>query len=319
MVPGPLQRGIGCCPCESDTHFSHALGIEETSVSLFSAGVMTGFDASGHIAEETKNASIVAARGLWTSAVATGVCGFLTMILFLFCVPADTTSILSAPQPFVLVYAQALGRGGATFMTILATLGLILNTSIAIVAASRLIFAVARDGILPLSGWIGKVTTDGQPRNAVRIMLVFGAVLLCVILPSNVAFTSLISAGGVPTIAAYGLIALLRLTMTPKAFRSSHYHLGKFAPLLYLIVVLYQGVVFAVDISPFFFPVTAAANFNFAVIIFCAATIFAILSWWFIPEDKWLRRDHVERQFREADGIGTHSPTPSEPVDGKKD
>jgi hypothetical protein len=70
--------------------------------------------------------SIVAARGIWTSAVATGVCGFLTMILFLFCTPADTESILNAPQPFVLVYAQALGRGGATFLTLLATLGLIL-------------------------------------------------------------------------------------------------------------------------------------------------------------------------------------------------
>jgi len=163
----------------------------------------------------------------------------------------------------VLVYAQALGSGGATFMTILATLGLIMvsqvlinqsvrpnaalqNTSIVIVAASRLIFAVARDGVLPLSGWIGTVTQDGQPRNAVRVMLVFGAVLLCVILPSNVAFTSLISAGTVPTIAAYGLIGLLRLTMTPKDFRSSHYHLGKFGPLLFLIVVLYQGIVFAV-------------------------------------------------------------------------
>ncbi len=120
------------------------------------------------------------------------------------------------------------------------------NTSIAIVAASRLIFAVARDGVLPLSGWIGTVTQDGQPRNAVRVMLVFGAVLLCVILPSNVAFTSLISAGGVPTIAAYGLIGLLRLTMTPKGFRSSKYHLGKVAPLLYLVVVVYQGIVFAV-------------------------------------------------------------------------
>ena len=56
MVLGPLRRGTGFCPCESDTSFSHALDIEETSVSLFSAGVMTGFDASGHIAEETKNA-----------------------------------------------------------------------------------------------------------------------------------------------------------------------------------------------------------------------------------------------------------------------
>lgn len=39
--------------------------------------------------------------------------------------------------------------------------------SIAIVAASRLISAIARDGILPGSSWIGKVHHNGQPRNAV--------------------------------------------------------------------------------------------------------------------------------------------------------
>jgi translation initiation factor 5B len=120
------------------------------------------------------------------------------------------------------------------------------NTSIAVVAASRLIFAVARDGVLPLSGWIGTVTHDGQPRNAVRIMYIFGAILLCTILPSNVAFTSLISAGGVPTIAAYGLIALLRLTMTRGDFKGSKYYLGKWGPPMYLITVIFQGLVFAV-------------------------------------------------------------------------
>ncbi len=86
-------------------------------------------------------------------------------------------------------------------MTILAALGLIMNTSIAIVAASRLIFAIARDGVLPGSAWVGQVTSDGRPRNAVTVMYVFGAILLCTILPSNVAFTSLISAGAIRKIA----------------------------------------------------------------------------------------------------------------------
>jgi hypothetical protein len=62
-----------------------------------------------------------------------------------------------------------------------------------------------------------------------------------------VAFTSLISAGGVPTIAAYGLIALLRLTMTPKAFRSSRYYLGKLGPPFYLIAAIFQALIFAVS------------------------------------------------------------------------
>jgi translation initiation factor 5B len=77
-------------------------------------------------------------------------------------------------------------------------------------------------------------------------MFVFAAVLLCSIIPSQVAFTSLISAGGVPTIAAYALIAALRLTCTPHAFKSSHFYLGRWARPMYLATVLFNGLVFAV-------------------------------------------------------------------------
>lgn len=71
--------------------------------------------------------SVVAARGIFSSAIATGVFGFITTIVFLFCTPdIDTWFSLSAPQPFVLIYSMALGKGGATFMTILAVVGLIL-------------------------------------------------------------------------------------------------------------------------------------------------------------------------------------------------
>ncbi|TBU27707.1 amino acid transporter [Dichomitus squalens] len=284
---------------------------------LFTAGTMIGFDASGHIAEETKNASVVAGQGIITSVVATGVLGFATTILFLFCTPdLDTLFALEAPQPFVQIYALALGKGGSVFMTIIATLGLILSTSVAIVAASRLIFAVARDGVLPLSGWIGQVDAQKQPRNAVTVMFVFGAFILCTILPSQVAFTSLISAGGIPTTAAYGLIALLRLTMTPNDFTNSHFYLGRWRIPFYISAVLFNGLVFAVcnsghvpghvmnilqvQISPFSFP-TDASTFNFACVILGSVTIFGILSWYFVPEEKWLRRDQVLQQLKVAD------------------
>jgi amino acid transporter len=235
---------------------------------LFTSGTLTGFDASGHVAEETKNASIVAARGILSSAIATGVLSFATIILYLFCAPPiDVWLTLEAPQPFVQIYASALGKGGAIVMTIVAIVGLVLvlivrvvircnnlfnlyfslqNTSVCIVAASRLIFAIARDGVLPGSHWIGQVNHDGQPRHAVIVMFGFGAVLLCSILPSVVAFTSLISAGGVPTIAAYGLIALLRLTQTPNAFQSSKFGLGRFKTPFYISAVLFNALIVAV-------------------------------------------------------------------------
>ena len=111
--------------------------------SLFTSGTMTGFDASGHVAEETKNAryalvvslssclkqvvSIIAGKGILSSALATGILGFAATILFLFCIPElDTFFSLPAPQPFVLVYALALGKKASIFMTIIAVLGLIM-------------------------------------------------------------------------------------------------------------------------------------------------------------------------------------------------
>ncbi|KAG6896856.1 hypothetical protein C0992_005603 [Termitomyces sp. T32_za158] len=246
---------------------------------------MTGFDASGHIAEETKNARIVAGKGILSSAIATGILGFITTILFLFCTPDyGTLFSLNAPQPFVQIYALALGKE---------------NTSIAIVASSRLVFAVARDGVLPLSSWIGKVDSSGQPRHAITVIYIFGACILCTILPSQVAFTSLVSAGAVPTIAAYGLISLLRLTMTPDRFKSSYFYLGKFATPFYICAAIFNAIVFSVDVSPFFFPVTAE-TFNFACVIFGAVTIFGIISWWITPEEKWLRHELVMKAFEEV-------------------
>ena len=53
---------------------------------LATAGILIGFDASGHVAEETKNASLSAARGLFWSTVTSGIGGFICVILFLFCV-----------------------------------------------------------------------------------------------------------------------------------------------------------------------------------------------------------------------------------------
>lgn len=295
--------------------------------------------------------SVVAGKGILTSAFATGVLGFATAILFLFCTPdLDTLFALEAPQPFVQIYALALGKGGSIFMTIIAVIGLMLvrlpfppllpskaypqNTSIAIVAASRLVFAVARDGVLPLSGWISTVTADGQPRNAVTVIFVFAAALLCTILPSQVAFTSLVSAGGVPTIAAYGLIALLRLTLTPNDFQSSHFRLGAFAKPFYASAAFFNAIVFAVRTLPssavlagaypyagydlaFLFPchrtdlqfrewaalrcLVALAERPQACVIFGSVTIFGIASWYFTPADKWLRRELVLQALQTAD------------------
>ena len=75
-------------------------------------------------------------------------------------------------------------------MTVIAILGLWLNTVVVVIAASRLVFAIARDGVLPGSSWIGKVKRNGQPKNAVLFVGGIAGLILCIILASPVAFTS---------------------------------------------------------------------------------------------------------------------------------
>jgi len=50
--------------------------------------------------------------------------------------------------------------------------------------------------------------------------------------------------------------------MTPDDFKSSKFKLGPFAKYFYVAAAFFNAIVFAVQVSPFFFPVTAE-TFNF--------------------------------------------------------
>ena len=154
-------------------------------------------------------------------------------------------------------------------------------------ASSRLIWAVARDGVLPFSGWISAVSDKKQPRNAIIIMHAVAALLLCTILPSPVAFTSLVSAAGVPTITAYALICFGRTFITPNEFKHARWSLGRFSRPLTFIAMIWNLYLAGVLFSPIEFPVTSD-TFNYSPVIFGAITIFGIVSWWITPDEKWL-------------------------------
>ena len=53
-------------------------------------------------------------------------------------------------------------------------------------------------------------------------------------------------------------------------------------------------------ISPFFFPVDAE-SFNFACVIFGTVTVFAVLSWYFTPAEKWLRQEQILQALHSAE------------------
>ena len=97
-----------------------------------------------------------------------------------------------------------------------------------------------------MSEWIARVD-NGEPRNAVKFITIIAAALLCLILPSQVAFTSMLSAGAIPLIASYGLIALLRLCFTFDKFKSTKFKLGSMRKPFYIAATLFNALFFAVS------------------------------------------------------------------------
>jgi hypothetical protein len=58
------------------------------------------------------------------------------------------------------------------------------------------------------------------------------------------------------------------------------------------VALVWNTFVACVLFSPLFFPVTNQ-TFNYACVIFGAITLFAILCWWFMPEEEWLRSKRI--------------------------
>ena len=254
---------------------------------------LVGQDASGHVAEETISAKKAAAKGVFWATVASALCGFPIIILFLFCMPPiETFYNTSAPQPFINMYAMALGPRAHVVMTIVSMVGAILNTSISLVAVSRLVFAVARDGVFPFSDVLSRVSKSKQPRNAVIFIATIAALLLCTQLPSQVAFSSLISTSAAGSIAAYGLVGIGRAFITRKTFRAGFWDMGKFGAVAAVITFIWNGFVFAVLCAPQYSDSSIAKDsslFNYAIVIMGGVTIIALAEWWRKSQGDWFQ------------------------------
>jgi amino acid transporter len=169
-------------------------------------------------------------------------------------------------------------------------IGAILNTSISMVAVSRLVFAIARDSVFPFSEALCRVSKDKQPHNAVIFIGTVAALLLCTQLPSQVAFLSLTSTSAAGSIAAYTLVGFGRAFITRKTFQPSFFDLGRFGVLSAVVTFIWNGFAFAVLCAPQYGDALIdqdAGLFNYAIVIMSGITVIGIEEWWRKSKAVW--------------------------------
>src|SRR6202041_720543 len=117
----------------------------------------TGFDAAAHVSEETHDPARRAAFGIVSAVAVSAVAGF-ALVAALPLAVKDLPAIAGRPDAALAVLSGALGEGAGHAALGLAVLAMWFAGLSSVTSASRMLFAFARDGGVPLAGALRRVS-----------------------------------------------------------------------------------------------------------------------------------------------------------------
>ncbi len=211
----------------------------------------TGYDASAHTAEETKNAAIAAAQGVWRSVFFSALIGWFVLLAFLFA--ANDVKAINDAAGFVgEIFTTALDPWAAKLVILIATIGQVFCVAAGLTSASRTWYAFSRDRAIP--GWalFKRVNRDRVPLYAVIAVSFFALVItLPALFGSNDIPFAFFAITGICTVGlylAYILPIFLRLRAGDR-FEPGPWTLGnKYKIVNTLAIIFVILVVYALDI-----------------------------------------------------------------------
>ena len=116
---------------------------------LMAQYTITGYDASAHMSEETRSASIGAAWGMVMSVVVSVIFGFLLLVAVTFVVPNDSDAAAAGVFVVTYIWQTSMSTNWAEFLLFIAVVAQVFCTIASTTSASRMMFAFSRDGAVP--------------------------------------------------------------------------------------------------------------------------------------------------------------------------
>jgi amino acid transporter len=159
---------------------------------LFGAWVFYGYDASAHLAEETKQASTVVAKGIYMSTFSAWILSVPTLIIILFCMQ-DFEGIIGAAYAnnWAEYLVQLVGENGAVAILSLLWVDSTCATASCFMSAQRVTYAISRDGVLPFSFLFRKLSKRKMAVNAALLVFVMSCAITTAVIGSVVAFSAI--------------------------------------------------------------------------------------------------------------------------------
>ncbi|MFL6060120.1 MAG: amino acid permease [Marmoricola sp.] len=178
---------------------------------------ITGYDASVHLSEETKDAADSAARGIWQSILYSAIGGWILLLTFLFAVQSvpDETA---AGGGVLTIFSAALTSHVAGIIIFISMAGQFFCTCACMTSTSRMLFAFSRDRVVPGHKYWSQLNAQRVPvygviASAVVALIITLPALITVDIngaPVPVAFFAVVSIGVIGLYLAFAIPIYLR-------------------------------------------------------------------------------------------------------------
>jgi len=261
---------------------------------LLTQYTITGFDACAHVSEETKGASMAAAKGLWRSIFYSAIGGWILLLAFLFAVK-DPQNITDHYGAVGTLLGDALSSGFFKAVILISTIGQFFCGMSCVTSMSRMTYAFSRDGAIP--GWRiwTRLDRNGTPVFAVLLGCAAGLILTLPALYQKagipIAFLAVVSVAVIGLYLAFLIPIALRLRAGDN-FTPGPWTLGKkykwmcWVAIIEIIVVsIYFILPYSANGVPFRsgFDVTL---FNYSPVA-VGGMVIIVTVWWQLSAKKW--------------------------------
>jgi amino acid permease (GABA permease) len=267
---------------------------------LLAQYTFTGYDASAHMTEETRDASTAGPRGIITSILVSLAAGWVLLIGITFAIQ-HYNGELGAAVPPAQIFVDAIGNTGGKLLLVVAIGAQLFCGMASVTANSRMIYAFSRDGALPGSAHWHKINPRTRtPTNAIWLAAAGALILGLPYLWNSTAYVAVTSIAVIGLYVAYVLPTLLRL-LRGVDFVPGPWHLGRWSRPIGIIAVAWVAFISILFMLPTAAPVTVS-TFNYTVVAVVAVLGFATI-YWFVSARRWFKGPKVQGSAEELAAI----------------
>ncbi|MUL45007.1 amino acid permease [Mycobacterium sp. CBMA293] len=212
---------------------------------LLGAFTIVGFESAANLAEETKRPEVVVPKAMWQAVLASGILGFLFLLVVTAAVN-DPATLAQSGTPIADVIRDILGSVVGTSLLILVAIAIFACGLVIVMSGVRLVWAMSRDQRFP--GWqlLHKVSPRFKtPLNATVAMTTISAVILGLFSTSTDALFVLFSAATLLPAIIYAITVALYIATRRRLPASAGFNLGRWETPIIVVAVIWLVFVLA--------------------------------------------------------------------------